>query len=66
MTEQVPSEQCISMECKALGCQRAHADEIIQDLRAKNTALINECMHYRQKLRDLSAAATDALKVTKT
>lgn len=39
MSEQVPSDQCLSMECKALGCQRAAADEIIQGLRAKNAEL---------------------------
>ena len=33
-SEQVPSDQCLSMECKALGCQRAHADEIIRGMQA--------------------------------
>lgn len=56
----------LSMECQACGCQRAAADKVIQDLRALNTALMNECFHYRQKLRDLSDAATAALTVTKS
>jgi hypothetical protein len=60
------SEQCLAPECRACGCQRAAADKVIQDLRALNTALMNECFHYRQKLRDLSDAATAALRVTKS
>ena len=58
-------DQCLAPECQACGCQRAAADKVIQDLRALNTALMNECFHYRQKLRDLSDAATAALTVTK-
>lgn len=64
--EYVRDDTKAAMECRALGCQRDAAYKVIEELRASNTALINECMHYRKKLRELSSAATDALTVTKS
>lgn len=68
MSENTPltSDQRLAMECRALGCQCDAAYKVIAELRAQNTALINECMHYRKRLRELSSAATDALTVTKS
>lgn len=60
-----PEDQSIAMECRAVGCQHGNAHKLIQELRERNTALMNECFHYRRKLRELSEAATAALKVTK-
>lgn len=64
--EYVRDDTKAAMECRALGCQRTAADRIIQELRAQNTALLNECLHYRQKLRELYDAASAALTVTKS
>lgn len=61
-----PSVKGLAMECSAIGCQHGNAHALIQELRANNTALLNECMHYRRKLRELSTAATAALTVTKS
>jgi hypothetical protein len=66
MNAQVPSDQCLSMECKALGCQRSAAVKLIDDLRQQNAALTEECRHYRSKLRELAADAQLALKVKKS
>lgn len=56
----------VSMECLVLGCQRSVADGCIQELRAQNAALVEECRHYRTKLRELASDAQLALKVKKS
>ena len=39
MSDQLPKDTHLAMECAALGCQRDVADKLIQELRAENAAL---------------------------
>jgi hypothetical protein len=64
MSEQAPTKDLsMAMECRILGCQRSAAVDRIQELREQNAALMAECAHYREKLRELSSAAAAALTV---
>jgi hypothetical protein len=64
--EYVRDDTKAAMECRALGCQRASAQQLIDELRKQNAALTDECRHYRAKLRELAADAQLALKVKKS
>lgn len=55
MSEQLPSDS-LSMECRALGCQRSAADALIQQLRTEKAELIAALTHAKQWLEGWASA----------